>query len=468
MGIAVVTSSSVQLPVNEPAPTLDGSVPRTLGTLDQLAFWANLGVSLLGPVTALYVLFPTTSGPQLSLVAAFVAVVVGSVVGTVLVSLSTVPGVDTGSPAMVLLRGLFGARLSYLPTVLNLLQCLGWGVFELVVIAEAADQLLPWHVHWPYIVLGGVLSTVMAVRPLGSVRVLRKYALAAVIVASVYLFVQLLRHPLPSLTKGSWSGFWPGTDVLIALSVSWVPMAADYSRHSKSVRASFVGSFVGYTLTQIAYISLGLLAFSTVVSTQAADPQYDIFGAFIAVPLGWLAFAVLMIRELDQSFADLYSTAVSSQNLLPHVDRRILAVVIGALATVLGLAMNIANYQSFLSLIGSVFVPMFAVFAADYFLLGGRRDWATAISAPTRWIMVLPWLLGVAAYQLINPGGVAGWSHLWTSLQSSLGWTTPSWMSASVTSFAVSAVVTLLLAPWVRRSARRLSCGTARLGGGRA
>ena len=28
---------------------------------------------------------------------------------------------------MVLLRGLFGARLSYLPTVLNILQCVGWG-----------------------------------------------------------------------------------------------------------------------------------------------------------------------------------------------------------------------------------------------------------------------------------------------------------------------------------------------------
>jgi putative hydroxymethylpyrimidine transporter CytX len=453
VGTSVITPSATIVGA-EPAATLDGPVPRTLGTLDQLAFWANLGVSLLGPVTALYVLFPS-SGPQMSLVAAFLAVVVGSVLGTVLVSLSTVPGVDTGAPAMVLLRGLFGARLSYLPTVLNLLQCLGWGVFELVVIAEAADQLLPWHVHWPYIVLGGAISTAMAVRPLGSVRVLRKFALGAVVLASVYLFVQLLRHPLPSLTKGSWSGFWAGADVLIALSVSWVPLAADYSRHSKSVRASFLGSFVGYTVTQIAYVTLGLLAFSTVVSTQAADPQHDIFGAFIAVPVGWLAFGVLVLRELDQSFANVYSTATSGQNLLPHIDRRVLAVGIGALATVLGLAMNIASYQSFLSLIGSVFVPMFAVFAVDYFLLGGRQTWATTMAAPTRWIVLVPWLLGVAAYQLVSPGDVSGWSDLWTHIQSGLGWSTPSWMSASVTSFVVSAAITLALAPLVRRSARR-------------
>ncbi|MFY9864320.1 MAG: hypothetical protein WAK58_10940 [Trebonia sp.] len=42
-----------------------------------------------------------------------------------------------------LLRGLFGARLSYLPTVLNILQCLGWAVFELVTIATAAHAVAP-------------------------------------------------------------------------------------------------------------------------------------------------------------------------------------------------------------------------------------------------------------------------------------------------------------------------------------
>ena len=41
-------------------------------------------------------------------------------IGTVLLGLAAVPGAQTGRPAMVLLRGLFGARLSYLPTALNL------------------------------------------------------------------------------------------------------------------------------------------------------------------------------------------------------------------------------------------------------------------------------------------------------------------------------------------------------------
>ena len=400
-------------------------------------------MSLLGPAYAAYVLTPA-GVPALSLVAAFVAIVVGTVLGTFCLSLSVLAGAQTGQPAMVLLRGLFGGRLSYLPTALNLAQCLGWAVFEMVVIANAAEALLPWHVHWPYVVLAGVATTVLALRPLGLIRALRRYALVAVAAATIYYLVQFGRHPLPALNRGSWSGFWLAADALIAVSVSWIPLAADYSRHSRSTRSAFAGSFLGYTVAQVAYYTLGLLAFSTLTIADTAD-HAPVFHALIAVSVGWLPFAVLVLRELDESFTNVYSTAVSVQNLRPLADRRVLAVVIGAVATVGALALNISDYQDFLYLIGSVFVPMFAVFAVDYFLLGGRARWDTGVSAPTRWVMVGPWVLGFIAYQLVNPGTVQWWVARWASVQSWLHFTPQSWMSASIVSFLVAAAATLLV-----------------------
>jgi NCS1 family nucleobase:cation symporter-1 len=355
-----------------------------------------------------------------------------------------VPGAQTGHPAMVLLRGLFGGRLSYLPTALNLMQCLGWAIFEMVVIANAAEVLLPWHVRWPYVILAGVLTTIMALRPLGMIRSLRRYALAAVVAASIYFLIEFGRHPLPALNHGSWSGFWIAADALVAVSVSWVPLAADYSRHSRSARTAFLGSYAGYTVTQIAYYTLGLLAFSTVLTADNADHS-AVFRALIAVPFGWLPFAVLVLRELDESFTNVYSTAVSVQNLRPMADRRVLAVVIGGLATLGALSLNINDYQSFLLLIGSVFVPMFAVFAVDYFLLGGRDRWNSEVDAPSRWTMLAPWTLGFVSYQLINPGGISWWVRGWHHIQSWLHFTPQDWMSASILSFAVAAVATLLL-----------------------
>jgi putative hydroxymethylpyrimidine transporter CytX len=417
--------------------TLDQPAPRALRLIDQLGMWGNLGVSLLGFTGAIYVLYPIGDA-ALSLAAAGTALVLGTLLGTAAVSIAAVPGTQTGAPAMVLLRGLFGAKQSWLPTVLNIVQLLGWTTFELVTISTALHQITPDVARWVYVLAAGVVSTALALRPLAWIRTLRRYVTVAVVVALVYLAVQLLRNPLPSFGHGTWHGFWIAVDTVIGVTVSWVPVAADYTRHSKSVRDTVIGTFVGYSLTQIGCYALGLIALVTVANGDADQ----IFGSFMAIPLGTLAFAVLAIREIDQSFVDTYSTAVSVQNLRPRWDRRVLAVVVGAFATVAALAFDVSDYENFLILIGSVFVPLLGVLAVDYFLISGRR-WDLSESAPARWPMFVPWLLGFVAYQLVNPGFVGWWARGWVRVDGWLGFTPQTWMSASLISFAVAAVATV-------------------------
>jgi NCS1 family nucleobase:cation symporter-1 len=422
----------------EVARTLAEPVPQSLSLLDQFGLWGNLGVSLLGFTGAIFVLQPGGAGtPELSLAAALTAIVTGTVLGTVVLALAGLPGAETGAPAMVLLRGLFGARLSYLPTVLNILQCVGWGIFELVTIATAAHTIAPALPRQGYVLIAGAATALLTIRPLGAVRVLRRYATSAVLIVLCYLFIQLIRHPLPGFTHGTWSGYWAATDTVVAVAISFAPLAADYTRHSRSPRAAFAGALIGYSTTQVLCYVIGLLALVTV----ARNPQ-DIYGAFIALPVGSLAFAILATRELDQSFADVYSTAVSMQNLRPLWDRRILAGLIAALATAGALWLNIADYENFLTLIGSVFVPMTAVLIMDYFVVS-RRGWDLSASAPSRWLMLPPWAAGFVTYQLINPGYVSWWASAWTSIGHAIGFTPDSWMSASIMSFAVAAVITL-------------------------
>jgi len=418
--------------------TLIEPVPRALGLFDQFGLWGNLGVSLLGFTGAIFVLQPGGTGtPELSLVAGLSAIVLGTILGTLAVALSGVAGARTGAPAMVLLRGLFGTELSYLPTILNVVQCLGWGVFELVTIATAAHTVAPALPRWSYIVLAGVVTGLLTLRPLGAVRILRRFATPAVAVVLGYLFVELVRHRLPAFDHGTWSGYWAATDTVVAVAVSFAPLAADYTRHSRSERTAFWGTFVGYGVTQILCYVIGLLALVTV----ARNPS-DIYGAFIAVPLGSLCFALLATRELDQSFADVYSTAVSIQNLRPLLDRRVLALSIASLATVLALWTNIADYENFLVLIGSVFVPMSAVFIVDFFVLS-HGHWNLSVNAPRRVAMVVPWALGFITYQLINPGYISWWVSLWMNVGRLIDFRPASWMSASLCSFFVAGAVTL-------------------------
>jgi putative hydroxymethylpyrimidine transporter CytX len=441
---------------NEVPYTLDEPAPRVLSFWDQSAFWANLGVSLLAFSGAYTVLAPDANGkPQLSITAGIAAMIVGTAVGGIMLGLAAIPGARTGSPAMVLLRGLFGTRLSYIPTVLNIIQLVGWGTFELITITAAARTLLHHSgARWIYVVVAGALTTILTIWPLGSVRMLRRFVTVAVIVAMAYFYVQLVRQGLPDLGRGSWSKFWVGADAALAVSVSWVPVAADYTRHAKTERGAFGAASVAYGLTQIVAYVLGLFALALAGS---GDP----FNPLLKVALGTLFFGVFVLREVDQSFADIYSTAVSIQNLAPRADRRLLTLALGVLTTVLAITMNMGDYESFLGLIGAVFVPMLGVLVVDFFVLSRGRGWDVSRNAPSRWGMMAAWVLGFVVYQLINPGQpgkfTGPWITFWTDVQGWLSFTPSDWMSASLLSFAAAALATLLvgLIGLLRPAARR-------------
>jgi NCS1 family nucleobase:cation symporter-1 len=117
------------------------------------------------------------------------------------------------------------------------------------------------------------------------------------------------------------------------------------------------------------------------------------------------------------------------------------------------LLLRVGNYQNFLYLLASVFVPLFAVFAVRYFVFGDQRRWNTGPSAPARWWLLVPWLLGFAAYQLVNPGQIGWWSPMWLHVRELLHLAPPAWVSASIVSFMVAALITLAPVLWRRHTA---------------
>jgi nucleobase:cation symporter-1, NCS1 family len=419
-------------PTPEAPLTLTTEPPRPLRFSDQLAMWANLGISLFGPLTG--ALIATTAG---SLGLAIAAIVIGCALGAILLGASAIIGATTGAPAMVSLRGLVGRRGSVVPTLLNIAQNVGWATMEIIVISTAAVAVLGQSWRWPFVILAGAAATVMAIRPLGSVRMLRKIMVWLVLVASVYLFVQVLMQPRQSIPQESVLGFWPAVDLAIAGVISYAALAADYSRHSQTRKAAFWGASLGYGLAAVAYYALGVFA---VLNLGAAD----VITALVTLPAGAIAIAILLVDEVDEVFANVYSTTMSVHNILPQVDRRIIAVLIGTTATLLAGIFDLGQYQSFLFLIGSVFVPLYAVAAVD-FLVVSRQRWDVSTTARFRAAPVIAWACGFAAYQLVYPGTVPGWADFWTGVGTKIGFVTPSWLGSSVAAIVVGGLVMLIL-----------------------
>jgi nucleobase:cation symporter-1, NCS1 family len=421
---------------------------RVLGFLDQAVLWGNLGISLLVLVAGALLV------PALGLWQALLATVLGAAIGNLLLGLAAVPASETGVPTMVLYRAPLGVRGSLLPTACNVVQNLGWATFELFVIASAAaavsERVFGFRGRLLWVLVFGAITTAMAVAgPLLVIRQwLERFAIWIVLASTGYLtWYALARFDLDRLVDQAGQGglsFWAGVDLAIALPISWVPLVADYARFGRSARATFWGTATGYFLAQVWFYALGVLFLLSI-------GQGDVIAAVIAVPAGLLAMAVLVVDEADEVFANLYSTGVSLQNAAPRLPGRRLVLVLGVVATGLAaLVADLARYESFLFLLGALFVPLFGVLAADYFVLARRRyDVAAMYRADgryrgVRWAALLVWLLGFLVYNWINPGTVEAWVTLLRGLFADLlqlpfplSERLP-WLGASIPAFAVS------------------------------
>jgi NCS1 family nucleobase:cation symporter-1 len=412
---------------------------RVLGTLDTTLLWTNLGISLLVLVLPAYFDLPLSS--------ALAATLVGAVIGNGMLAVAALIGADARVPTMVLQRAPLGRRGSYLATGLNILQCLGWAVFELIVIATAAgllcDKLFGFEAVWLWkLVFGAVAAVLALLGPIGFVRrFVRKFAIWAVVASVIYLawwIVDGAKLGRIWSEGGHHGSFWLAVDTVVAVTVSWAPLVADYTRFSRNRRSAFFGVGVGYLLPTLFQFGFG----SILVLSRGVDPNHPeliliaIAGGGAAAALALLA---LTVDETDEAFANVYSSAVSTQNLVPPVSQRALIVGASVLATGGALAIDMRSYQRFLLLLGAVFVPLLGVLVADWLLKGMHYTRDDIFESPAvRPGPVFAWLAGFFVYEwLAQPADLGFWSrwlgHLWTPTYR---------IGASLPSFAVAFLLT--------------------------
>jgi NCS1 family nucleobase:cation symporter-1 len=417
---------------------------RTLRLWDLTVLWGNLGVSLLVLVIGALLV------PALTLRDALLAILVGGVIGNAMVGVAGMIGADARVPSMVLLRAPLGRRGSYIPTGLNALQCLGWATFELIIIAAAAsalsDELFGVTAKPAWTIGFGILAAAFALLgPVGFVRrILRRFGIWIVLASLLYLTWWALSEvdlrALWDAPAEGGSSFWLGVDLVIAITVSWVPLVSDYTRFAHDRASAFWGSGAGYFLGGTWMLGLGVfIVLSRGVSDPVQIPPAVAAAGFAAA----LALLAVTLDETDEAFANIYSAAVSLQNVVPAIEQRVLIAAVAVVATIGALSVELRNYESFLLLLGSFFVPLFGVLLADWLLSGARYVRAQIFAAPAwRPELLAAWLLGFLLYHWLHepPLGPSWWVDIVEETsQQNLG------IGASLPSFAASFVLALAL-----------------------
>ena len=430
---------------------------RTLGAFDMAVLWGDLGIGLLVLVTGALLV------PGLGLPQAIAAIVIGSVIGVGLLALVASAGGHHALPTMVLLRPVLGIRGSWIASGLNAVQLIGWVAVEFWAMSFVADlvarRVFGVEARGLWLALIAVVCTALALwGPVGVTKIwLEKFGAWVIVgICAVVSTLVVAQNPFHWVGgQGGFPNFGQALDLVIAMPISWLPLVADYTRFGKGSRPAFFGTFWGYLVANVWLYTLGALL---VLNVGASPDPGGIAAGILAVAGGSVAgilFLVgLLAGETDEAFANLYSTAVSIQNVFPKVSQRTLIVAISIVGVVLAAGLNMVLYESFLFFIGSIFVPLFGIVAADHFVLRrGNVDVGALYRPGSRyWFSegfnvraLVPWVLGFLVFHWVNPSPLEWWMDAMDSLAGPPLSTKLPWLAGSIPAFIVAFLVTLII-----------------------
>ncbi len=343
---------------------------RTWGGIDFFILWAGAGISL-AEIWAGGMLRP------MGFAMGLVAILFGHLIGNTALSLGGIFGSEHGIPTMVALRPSFGIRGSYLASILNIIQLIGWTAVMIWIGGNAANTLLKASLgsHLRVWMVGiGLITIAWSFVGESFWKWLQRISVTGLLLLSLAMTFMVFKsygwHALVSTHARAGMPIPLGIDLVIAMPISWLPLVADYSRFSRSGRSAFWATWWGYFIISSWMFLVGLAAS---IATKSDTP--DAMVIHLMANSGWTlpALLIILFSTFTTTFLDIYSTAVSTQNLFPSFGEKRGICVAGILGILISLIFNATQYENFLLLIGSFFCPLFGVALVDFFYHRKRK-----------------------------------------------------------------------------------------------
>ena len=360
---------------------------NTLNFKNYLFLWFGAAVSIAEIITG-GLLAP------LGFQSGMIAIIIGHLVGTVLLVLAGLIGAQERIPALVSTRISFGTYGSYLFSVLNVLQLVGWTAVMIIAAARSANEItkVMWgmdHLQLWSMAIGGLVLLWIA---LGREGGLKKANMVAVfllfgvtIVLSTVVFKDGNVFSIPPVGGLS---FGEALELSVIMPLSWLPLIADYTRFAENKKSGALGSGIGYFVGSCWMYTIGLGA-----AIVAGNPEPSTM--MLAANMGLTALGVVILSTVTTTFLDAYSAGVSFGNIFPKLNEKLVAIIMTLIGILLALWVDIEDYENFLIAIGSVFAPLFAILLTEYFILKNRQVQADML---VNWAAFGVWALGVILY----------------------------------------------------------------------
>lgn len=359
---------------------------RILGTPSNFAIWFTCNFAITTMLAGMLLI------PGLDFKAALFAIIAGCIAGAIPLVLIGIIGQKTGLVTMVACRATFGPKGAVIPSITNAVILIAWSWSQAALGGIALNyisiKLLGFDNATLYILLTEALVLVIALCAIKGISLFEKIAmfLVAAIIGAVIIkafthygmgnIFDVERDPLQKMTVMA------AFDVAVTMALAWTPMVADYNRNCKSLKAAIVGTGVGYTVGTIFSMGTGALLICMILS-KGGVITYEPSEVFADVGFGIAGAVLIFISIIAANVMNIYSSSMSFLNVFPKLPYKKVAIVVGIIC-MLGAAFSgiLDSFLDFINIIAALFMPIFAIMIADYFIVKKQKINVEAVVFP--------------------------------------------------------------------------------------
>lgn len=345
---------------------------------DKRVSFLSVAIVHMGMLTALdQFMLGAVLGNSMSLTDAFTAILIGSVIFSVVTYGLGLAGMREGISGSLLARWCgFGRLGSVLIGVVVAVSLLGWFGIQNAIFAKSLDFALGHKLGFGWAAaLSGSFLTILVAFGFKALRIAARIAVPMFILLVAYISFHVLSgHNLPEIMQlaphGEPLSISAGITIVVGGAIVASLMTPDLTRYSKNkkhvlgvtIATIVAGEFIINGLAILIAKTLGTADVVTIMA-QAAG------GAGLLV----VVFSTLRVNDLN-----LYSSSLGIVNAVEGLTGKKLkyistTLVIGVLGTTLSVLGILDRFVDFLTVLGVVFPPIIGIMLVDYFILRSHR-----------------------------------------------------------------------------------------------
>lgn len=351
-----------------------------------------------------------------------VAIILGSLIGTLFMAFHSAQGPKLGLPQMIQSRPQFGYYGSLLPVVIAVLLFIGFNIFNTIIGGQTVQQVIPTNFTIATLIIV-ILALALTIVGYRLIHVgLRWATYLFIAMYGIFTITALVNVHLSAAQLSLGAGAFKLTPFLIQLGattsyqLTWAPYVSEYSRYlpaSTTTRATFWWTYAGSGIGAIWPMVLGafILAPNPTLGEIAAvhataDKLFHGFGFIILLCSVPGLIAVIAMNMYSGALAFLATMDVIKP-IKPTLNKRLVGIMAVTVAgTVLAFILPanfLPSFNNFLLLVLYFMIPWTAVNLVDFFFVR-KGNYAileifkpNGIYKPWGWRGITAYFIGFAA-----------------------------------------------------------------------